>query len=205
MAALQPFLPWLGAALEDRVGGNAQCVWDAEELAELIEQGQSKAGVAAQLDLHFRKSGLQSRDQSQQHGHDASMTGGVSRSESACQQTSGVALEDQHRVIHVLTIGTVEEAELLAAMSGIVGGVDVQQDLTTFADLLAAETNELLQQSVVQAYQIAARRCILPAAESRLGTERLSQLLIGDDLQERIVAQAVGVVGVFVSGNDLVD
>jgi hypothetical protein len=38
-----------------------------------------------------------------------------------------------------------------------------------------------------------------------LGTERLSQWLIGDDLQERIMAQAVGVVGVFVSGDDLVD
>jgi len=133
------------------------------------------------------------------------MTGSVSRSESGCQQTSAVALEDQHGVIHVLVIGAVEEAELLAAMSGIVGGVNVQQDLTTFADLLAAETNELFQQSVVQAYQIAARRCILPAAESRLGAERLSQFLIGDDLQERIVAQAVGVVGIFVSGNDLVD
>jgi len=80
-----------------------------------------------------------------------------------------------------------------------------KQDLTTFADLLAAQTNELLQQSIVQAYQIAARRCVLPAAESRLGAKRLSQFLIGDDLQERIVAQAVGIVGVFVSGNDLVD
>jgi len=69
---------------------------DAEELAELIEQGQSEAGIAAQLDLYFRKSGLQSGDQSQQHGHDASMTGSVSRSESGCQQTSAVALEDQH-------------------------------------------------------------------------------------------------------------
>ena len=133
------------------------------------------------------------------------MTGGVSRSKSGCQQTSGVALEDQHRVIHVLTIGTIEEAELLAAMSGIVCGVDVQQDLTTFADLVATETNELLQQSVVQAYQIAARRCILPAAESRLGAECLSQFLIGDDLQQRIVAQTIRVVGVFISGHDLID
>ena len=29
--------------------------------------------------------------------------------------------------------------------------------------------------------------------------------MIGDDLQQRIVAQAVGVVGVFVAGDDLVD
>lgn len=108
-------------------------------------------------------------------------------------------------MIHVLTIGTVEEAELLAAMSGIVGGVDVQQDLASFADLLAAETNELPAQSVVQAYQIAARRCILPTAESGLGAEWVSQFLIGKDLQERIVAQAIGVIGVLIARHDLVE
>ena len=132
-------------ALEDELAGMPQCVLDAEELAELIEQGQSEAGIAAQLDLHFGKSGLQSRHQAQQHGHDAGMTGGVSRSQPRCQQTSGVALEDQHGVIHVLAVGAVEEAELLLAMGGIVGGIDIQQDLAAFADLLAAETNELLQ------------------------------------------------------------
>src|SRR5271157_5678351 len=36
-------------------------------------------------------------------------------------------------------------------------------------------------------------------------TDPYSQGLIGDDLQERIVTQAVGVVGVFVSGDDLVE
>ncbi len=74
------------------------------------------------------------------------MTGGVSRAQPRRQQASGVALEDQHGVIHVLVVGAVEEAELLLAMGGIVGGIEIQQDLTAFADLLAAETNELLQQ-----------------------------------------------------------
>ncbi len=150
-------------------------VLDAEELAELIEQRQSETGIAAQLDLHAGKSGLQSRHQAQQHGHDASMTGGVSRSQSRRQQASGVALEDQHRMIHVLVVGAVEEAELLLAMGGIVGGIDIQQDLAAFADLLAAEANELIEQSIVQAHQIAGRRRILPATERRLGAERLSQ------------------------------
>ena len=65
------------------------------------------------------------------------MTGGISRSQACGQQTSGVTLEDQHGVIHVLAITTVEEAELLLAMSGIVGGVDVEQNLATLADLVA--------------------------------------------------------------------
>lgn len=48
-------------------------------------------------------------------------------------------------------------------------------------------------------------RRIFPTAESGLGAERLSQFLIGDDLQHRIVAQAVGVIGVLIAGDDLVD
>jgi hypothetical protein len=47
--------------------------------------------------------------------------------------------------------------------------------------------------------------CILPAAECGLGTERIPQLLIRDDLQQEIMAQAVGIVGVFVASDDLVD
>jgi hypothetical protein len=39
-------------------------------------------------------------------------------------------------------------------------------------------------------------------AERGLGPERVSQFLIGDDLQQRIVTQAIGIVDVFVSGDD---
>ena len=39
----------------------------------------------------------------------------------------------------------------------------------------------------------------------RLRAERLPQLLIGDDLQGGIMAQAVGIVSVLVAGDDLID
>jgi hypothetical protein len=51
-----------------------------------------------------------------------------------------VAFEDQHGVIHVLAVGAVEEAELLLAVGGIVGGIDVEQNLAALANLLAAES-----------------------------------------------------------------
>ena len=51
-----------------------------------------------------------------------------------------MALEDQHGVIHVLAVGAVEKAELLLAVRGIVGGIDIEQDLAALADLVAAET-----------------------------------------------------------------
>src|SRR5438128_12448361 len=70
------------------------------------------------------------------------MTGGVSWTQARRQQASGVALEDQHGVIHVLAVGAVEEAELLLAVGGIVGGIEVEQDLAALADLLAAEADD---------------------------------------------------------------
>src|SRR5208337_4323700 len=131
------------------------------------------------------------------------MAGGVSRAQPRRQQTSSVALEDQHGVIHVLAVSAVEEAELLLAVGGIVGGVEIEQDLAALANLLAAQSDELLPQPVVQAHQITGGRRVLPAAEGGLRAQRVAQFLIGDDLQQRIVAQAAGVVGILVAGYDL--
>src|SRR5713226_1800802 len=205
IASLQLFLPRFGALLEDAVGGDADGILDLEELAELIEQRQSKTGIAAQLDLHAGEGRLQTRYQTQQHGHDTGMTGGVSRTQPCRQQASGVTLEDQHGVIHMLVVSAVEEAELLLAVGGVVGGIEVEQNLTALAHLVAAETDELLDQSVVEVHQVAGARRVLPAAQGRLGTERVAEFLIRDDLQHGIVAQAVGIVGVFIAGDDLVD
>src|SRR5271157_3134605 len=144
IAPLQLFLPRFGALLEDAVGGDADGILDAEELTELVEKWESETGIAAQLDLHAGEGGLQVGYQAQQHGHDAGMTGGVSRTQARRQQVSGVALEDQHGVIHVLVVSAVEEAELLLAVGGIVGGVEVEQDLAALANLLAAQSDELL-------------------------------------------------------------
>src|SRR5256886_12103332 len=54
-------------------------------------------------------------------------------------------------------------------------------------------------------HQAAGGRCVFPATEGRLRAERLSEFLIGDDLQGGIMAQAIGIVGVLVAGDDLID
>ena len=74
-----------------------------------------------------------------------------------------MALEDQHGVIHVLAVGAVEEAELLLAMSGIVGGIDIEQDLAALADLVAAEADELLAQQVVESAPDRGRKARSPS------------------------------------------
>jgi hypothetical protein len=64
------------------------------------------------------------------------MAGSLSRTEARGQQASGVALEDKHGVIHVLSVSTIEEAELLLTVGGIIGRVDIEQDFATLADLV---------------------------------------------------------------------
>jgi len=47
---------------------------------------------------------------------------------------------------------------------GIVGGIDIQQDDAALAYLLAANTDELVQQKVIELYQAECRDRVLPAA-----------------------------------------
>jgi hypothetical protein len=68
----------------------------------------------------------------------------------------------------VLAISTIKEAELLLSVRGIVGGIDIEQDLSPFADLFAADLHKPIQQSILQSEQIARRRRVLPAAQSGL-------------------------------------
>ena len=77
----------------------------------------------------------------------------------------------------MLTVSAVEEAELLLAVGGIVGGVEVEQNLPALADLLAAEADELLADPVVAVHQLAGGRRVLPAAEGGLGAERIPQFV----------------------------
>jgi len=191
--------------MDDQNGGDAEGILDVEELAELIQQGQSETSIAAQFDFYAREGGFESRQQTHQHGHDAGMARGVSSTQARRQQASTVAFEDQHGVIHVLAVGAVEKTELLLAVGGVVGGIEIEQNLPALAHLVAAETDELLDQSVVEVDQVAGARRVLPAAEGGLRAQRVAEFLIGDDLQHRIVAQAVGIVRVFVAGHDLVD
>ena len=81
-----------------------------------------------------------------------------------------MALKDQHGMIHVLAVNAVEEAELLLA--GIVGGIEIEQDLAALQDLLATEADEGLAPEVVQMHPIASRGNVFPTAEDGLGAER---------------------------------
>jgi len=54
----------------------------------------------------------------------------VARPQPHTQEHSGAALKDQQRLIHALLLETVEQRQLLVAVAGIIGRVDVEGDLS---------------------------------------------------------------------------
>src|SRR5215469_3566326 len=114
------------------------------------------------------KLALESRNETQQQGDDAGMTRGCAPTQSSSQQTTGVAFEDQQRVIHVLVVAGVEEAQLLLSVGRIVGGIDIEQDLASFPDLLPANLHKPIEQSILEMQEVPRRGGVLPAAERGL-------------------------------------
>ena len=116
------------------------------------------------------------------------MTGGRATAQTGGQQTTGVPLEDQQRVIHVLVVGAIEEAQLLLSVGGIVGGIDIEQDFAALPNLLSAEAYEGVEPAIVSADELAGRGRVFPATEGGLGTQGLTQGLISEQLEGRIMA-----------------
>src|SRR2546426_11547712 len=97
------------------------------------------------------------------------MTGGRATTQTGRQQTTGMPLEDQERVIHVLVVSSIEKTQLLLSVGGIVGGIDIEQDFAALANLLSAEAYEGIEPAIVSADELAGRGRVFPATEGGLG------------------------------------
>ena len=116
-------------ALEDTVGGNAEGILDVEELAERIKQGQSEAASPRSLICTLGKADCNRGTRRSNMGTMRAWLEAFPGRKRAASRHPGVALENQHGMIHVLAVSAVEEAELLLSVSRIVGGIDVEQNL----------------------------------------------------------------------------
>src|SRR5579864_7774706 len=201
IAASQATLQSGSTPTKHDIGGNADGVVNAEELAELIKQRQGETGIGTQPDGDSGKLAQQTTQDAEKQRHDASMTGGRATAQTGGQQTTGMPLEDQERVIHVLVVGAIEEAQLLLSVGGIVGGIDIEQDFATLPNLLSAEANESIEGTIVSADELAARGRVFPATQSGLRTQRLAQGLIGEQLEGGIMAETIGIIGILVAGH----
>ncbi len=114
-----------------------------------------------------------------------------------------MSLEDEQRVVHVGVVVPVEEAERLLAVGRILGGVDVQDDLLGMAPSVV-DCAKPLHSLILQEPNRLPVDVVLQARQRRLRGERqLHPLHHGS--HRGIVTKVGRVVGVLVSGNDLVD
>jgi hypothetical protein len=204
IAASQATLQSGSTTTKHDIGGNADGVVNAEELAELIKKRQGETSIGTQPDRDSGKLTQETTQDAQKQRHDASVTGSSATAQTGGQQTTGMPLEDQQRVIHVLVVGSIEEAQLLLSVGGIVGGIDIEQDFAALPNLLSAEADEGIEAAIVSADELTGRGRVFPATKSGLRTQRLAQRLIGEQLEDRIMAETIGIIGVFVAGHDLV-
>ena len=120
----------------------------------------------------------------------------------------GGRLADDQGVVLILPVVTMKERQLLVSVGGIVGGVEVEGEgggKLTAVMLLEpldaggdVEVDELLEDR--------GRGQVLEAAERGLaGQGVIFGQTVGEELEDRIVAEGVVIVAVFVAGQDAED
>jgi hypothetical protein len=79
-----------------------------------------------------------------------------------------VTLENQQWMIHVLIVGTVEEAKLLMTIGRVIGGIHIQEDLTASSDLWTTDAHEPIEQNLLQQDDLASRGRVFPTTHGGL-------------------------------------
>jgi len=187
--------------LENFVRPDGDGETDLVALAEVVQSGHCEAGVGPQFDDRVREGGLQTRDDGLQCGQDILGGVGIAGPQESAEDATRAAFVDQQRMVHVLVEKPVEGDELLLPVGRVVGAVQFENDHRRL--VLAAD--EAVGEQVVEGPDLAGRHRILQPRQAGLAAQFLAEFgLAGDELEEPVVAQPVGVVLVFVPGDDSV-
>jgi hypothetical protein len=119
------------------------------------------------------------------------------------QEQAGAAFEPDERVIHVLVVPPMKERELLRPMRRVIRAVEIEDEIRGVlvgsvgigAEPVNASAREALDRGPVDR--------ILQPRERRLRSE-CREAIGRDHLERRIMPQPIGVVDIFVSGDDLI-
>jgi len=131
---------------------------------------------------------------------------GVTRSQDGRNELTALPVEDEQGMVDVLLVVAVVVAAFLIAMGGIVGRVEVEQNLLRSRVFGAFSQIELKKNSCHQVAG-ASRNRILKPGDGGLGSQLLTTLgqRTAHHLEQRIFAKGVGVVLILVTARYLVD
>ena len=182
----------LNAAAQCATGGDAENEIEPLGAAEIQHLGRTIMAVGAEQDVHARPVSPNGADQAAQKAAHLA-PGGAAGGAQQGGDGAALAVEDDDRLEAAFILVGVEQAQLLAAMDGIEGVVDVECDAAWhLAEAVAVETDH----GLAHAQQLARPQQVLEARDGWLRTQLGSiwQATEGE-LESRVVAQAIGVVG----------
>lgn len=123
-----PGKEWGGLGQHMVIGDEADDVPGILPPSIVIERRNGKAGIRPGKDQVSGTGPLQLVDQSLEHCQRPVKGASVALAQHRRQRKARAPVEDEARVIQVLYILVVEEAELWSAVGGISGGIQVQDD-----------------------------------------------------------------------------
>ena len=118
-----------GHLFEARVAHQPDRVGYALGLAVVVEGRHGEARVRPYLYGHPGPRLPQATDEAPQEGHSRVGTVGVARPQERRDQVPALPVEDEQGVVHVLLEVAVVVGALLISVGGVVGGIEIQDDL----------------------------------------------------------------------------
>ena len=182
-----------------RGGRHAQRVVQPLRPAEPQHLGRAVVAVAAQHDLDPGPIATDGGDQAVQPAHDLLARRPAGRAQHGGDHAPGL-VEHDDRLEAVFVMVGVEQAQLLAAMHGVEGVVDVQHDA---ARNLVEAVAIMIDHGAAHMQQGTQVRQVLETRDGRLRAQvGATREPVHRQLEHRITAQGVGVVAVLVTGGD---
>ena len=188
--------------LQDRVHPHAEGIIQPQPFADLEHFRNAEGGIAAKVDLHVGPRFSQTRHEIFDVVFRAQ--DGVGRAVQQADHRHRVVFGagDGPRQILVLLVITVEERQLLLAVSRVVEGVDVEGQMPW---RFGEGSEELIDENVPQIIERADADLIFEAGQRGLtGQGRLVGRAVGEHLEDRVVPQDIVVVLIGVIGENAV-
>lgn len=171
--------------------------------AVVIDGRHGEPRVRSELDGDLGEAGANPADQTLEDGEGSLAGMGRPRTEHRGDQVAGVPIEDQQGMEHVLLVVPMVGDALLVDVGRVIGAVEVEDD--ALGDPIASSFLQIeLHERHGEVVAGFVAHGILQPGEGRLaGQIRLVGQPATDQLEERITAQGIGIVLVFIATGNL--
>ncbi|HKI31791.1 MAG TPA: hypothetical protein VKA46_07975 [Gemmataceae bacterium] len=192
----------LGLPLNDRVGGEAKRVIDAEPFAHVVQVRYAEGAVASKMQDHVGPNLAQA---GYQVGHiviGPQRGVGTAVPQGEHHELVVVRTGDDQGQVLVLVVVAVPEGQLLLAVGRVIDGVQVERQMARWG---VKGGDELVEEHVPQPLEGLDGDRILEAGQRRLtGQVIVLGGAVGDELEDGVGAEGIVVVLVLVPGEDAV-